>query len=792
MRKITLLLIVLLLSFIEFSVKAAECQGHIKGQLTNKEGEPVEGAYVFVMDDMSKQNIVASTTSNEHGLFTLEAPCGNKVLGISHIGYKMVHLDVSINDNEPVDLGAYILEDNLQELQTVIVRGNAIKVKSKADGFTVDVRDIARSSNNALDLLGRLPQIRVKENNLSVIGKENVLLRVNNVLQRVSSDQLADVLRGYGADLISSVEVVTTPPLKYDADGTTAMIILHMDSKFNKFVGGNVGTEIMKGSRYNGRYAVYGSGIFNNEKLFVDITPSCNHNYSYMSEHTKYAYDNGGYYITDNPSRGDNDYYGAYATIQYQYSKRGYVGLNANVNKRKVENNFTSRESFSGQQTFNRNDIDIERPRTNATLYVEQSLTDRLKGWLETSYYNYEETTDQSFDGYEDEQQPPLMSYMSDQQLKVDGVTFSNDYSLRLGKEGNASLDFGIRAHYAHISNFRNNELVQSGVSTPQQSDRIVVNEIKINPYFSTTYRPTDRLNLRLGLQLTSNKRKIDGEAIEHDNLSYTNLLPDFLASWTPNKSSRLSMIMTSGSTDPKFGHINPFIWRISQNSYQKGNLGLKSENLYSYRLVYTYRGNLSVTGYVKHKKNDIESVGTVVDGAVHYVSANAQNTVEYGIRPSYYYDRLRWLEFSIDAYGGIGVSKGLIPEVERKTTSQVWGGNAFASFIFNRQRTFTGYVTCDYTGRQKTAVSTVDPMVDFGAGLSWFLLNRKLGLSLSGLNLFSSSYKGKSTREGYTITFDNKYNYPTLYLSVTYQFNNVKDSSPRRQKMVRGIEQRM
>ena len=137
-------------------------------------------------------------------------------------------------------------------------------------------------------------------------------------------------------------------------------------------------------------------------------------------------------------------------------------------------------------------------------------------------------------------------------------------------------------------------------------------------------------------------------------------------------------------------------------------------------------------------------------------------------------------------------MSKGLIPEVERKTTSQVWGGNAFASFIFNRQRTFTGYVTCDYTGRQKTAVSTVDPMVDFGAGLSWFLLNRKLGLSLSGLNLFSSSYKGKSTREGYTITFDNKYNYPTLYLSVTYQFNNVKDSSPRRQKMVRGIEQRM
>lgn len=790
MNKITISIIAILLSCVAPSVMAAECQGLIKGLLVNKEGEPVEGAYIFVVGDTTKQSVVANAYSNENGVFTMEVPCGDRVMCISHIGYKLVHKDVCVSPNDTVDLGVCTMEDDMQELQTVIVKGNAVRVKTKADGFLVDARDIAKSSNNALDLLGRLPQIRVKENDIRVIGKENVLLRVNNVMQRVSKDELADVLRGYSAALISSVEVITSPPLKYDSDGTTAMIVLHMDSKFNRYVGGNAGTELMKGARYNGRYAVYGSGIFNNETLFVDVTPSCNHNYSYLSEQSEYIYDNGDFYLNNNPSRGDNDYFGAYATVQYQYSKRGYLGFNVNVNKRNIENIFTSQEIFTDKQAFNNNNIDINRPRMNGTIYAEHAFSESFKGWLEIACYNYKETTDQAFDGYENDSQNPSMTYMAAQKLKVDGVTLSNDYTVDLGNKLN--FDFGFKAHFAHISNFRSNKLIQPDISTTKQDDRIALNEIKLNPYVSTTYRPTEKMHFRLGVQLANSNRKISGEAIQDNSLSDTYLLPDFIASWKPSSSSRLSLNITSGSTEPKFVYINPFVWRINQNSYQSGNTGLKSEKNYTYKFIYTYKGNLSVTEYVKQKMNEIRAVGMVVDGAVLYVAENVQNTVEYGFRPSYYFDRSEWVEFSVDGYWGFAVSKGLIPEVSEKTTSMVWGGSAFASFVFNKQRTFTGYVSCDYTGHQKTAVSSIDPMVDVGAGISWYLLDRKLCFSLSGINIFSSSYKGKSERNGHTVVFDNKIDYPTLYLSVTYLFNNIKDSTPRRHKMVRSIEQRL
>lgn len=791
MNRLILLFMIIICSAVEFNVSAENSLGELKGRLVNKEGEPIEGAYVFVIDDMAKQNIIANSYSNENGSFVFEAPCGNHFLGISHVGYKMVKQEMTIRNSETIDLGTLTLENNDQELQTVVVKGRAMRVKTLADGFSVDVREIAQSSNNALDLLGRLPQMRVKGNKLSVIGKEKVLLRVNNVLQRVSAEQLGDVLRGYNAALVSSVDVITSPPLKYNTDGTTALIVLHMDSKFNRYVGGNVGTEFMKGANYNGRYAVYGSGIFNNDKLFVDITPSYNHNYSYMSEWSQYVYDNGDYYLDNSPSRGDNDYCGAYATIQYQYNKQGFVGFNGNINKRKVENRFISQEQFSDRQTFNNNDINIERPRVNASVYAEHAFSKDFKGWLEAAYYNYEETTDQAFDGY-DERQHPLMIYQSAQKLKVDGVTFSNDYSMALDNAGKMKLDFGIQGHYAHLSNSRSNELIHSGVAAPQQNDKIVLKEVNLNPYVSATLRPTDKLQFRLGAKLAHSNRKVDGEAVEDHKLSYNRFLPDFIAWWGPCPASRFVFAINSGNTDPKFDLINPFIWRINQNSFHRGNLGLKSESFYSYKLIYTYKGNFSVTAYVNQKRNEIKSVSNIVDGAVHNVVENAQNTIEYGLRPFYYFDRLSWMEFSVEGYFRGGVSKGLIPGVAKKTNSLQWGGNAYASFIFNRQRTFTGYVSCDYTGRQKTAVSTVDPMVDFGAGISWYLLDRKLGISLSGLNLFSSAYKGKSIRDGYTINFDNKFNYPTLYLSVTYLFNSVKDSTPRRQKTVRNIEQRL
>ncbi|TGX79502.1 hypothetical protein E5358_14840 [Palleniella muris] len=788
MNKISFFL--LLLYGMSISVMADERHGKVIGQIVSEEGNPVEGAYIFMIADMATQKIISSTLSDDDGTFSLESPCGEMVMGISCLGYRMVRMNVSIKDAETTDLGKCPMEAEINELQTVVVKGHPVRVKSMPDGFSVNTTDIASSSNSALDLLGRLPQIKVKGNEISVIGKEHILLSVNNVMQRVDKEQLADVLKGYDATLITSVDVITAPPVKYDSDGTTAMIVLHMSSKFNRYTGGNIGSEIMKGERYNGRYGVYSTGVFNNDKLFIDITPSYNHNYSYMSENATYSYDTGDSYMTSTPSRGSNDYVGGYATVQYQYNKKGYFGLNCNIGRRDHDNEFVSEENYSGGQTFNRNYISIGKPRVNASVYAEHSFSDSFTGWVETSYYSYKENNDMLFEGCYAPEEHPFMTYLSNQSLKAKGVTFANDYSLAVGK--NTSLDFGFKAYYARISNERSNELTEAGYHATSQNDRIKLDDIKLNPYISTTYRPTQNLYFRLGVQVSYSKRDLDSRDMERRKLDYTNFLPDFIASWNSKAGSRLSLILTSGCIDPKFDQINPFEWRINQHSYSKGNLDLKGESHYTYKAVYSYKGSLSITGYVNQRRKEIVSVNRLVDGDVYSVTENAQNSMEYGIKPSFYYDRLKWLEISAEAYWGYKISKAIISGISEKATSDIWGCNLYTGFVFNKARTFTGYINCAYTGRQKTAVSTTDPMLDFGTGLSLFVLDRKLAFSLSGINLFASQYKGKGERQGYTISFKNRYNYPTLYFSVNYRFNNLKDATPRRQKMMRSIEQRM
>ena len=88
----------------------------------------------------------------------------------------------------------------------------------------------------------------------------------------------------------------------------------------------------------------------------------------------------------------------------------------------------------------------------------------------------------------------------------------------------------------------------------------------------------------------------------------------------------------------------------------------------------------------------------------------NAQNRLFLGLSASYYYDKLSWLSASLDGYYGWSKYTALSPLLPERTDGTEWGVNGFLSFNFNESRTWTGYVSGDYTGRTKTAVAIVKP----------------------------------------------------------------------------------
>jgi hypothetical protein len=129
--------------------------------------------------------------------------------------------------------------------------------------------------------------------------------------------------------------------------------------------------------------------------------------------------------------------------------------------------------------------------------------------------------------------------------------------------------------------------------------------------------------------------------------------------------------------------------------------------------------------------------------------------------------------------------------ENEEISVSWEWGGNAYVEFFFTPSRTFSGYLTADFTGERRTALSNREPEYNVEAGLYCSLLQRRLTFSIAGFNLISSPYKGYSQRSNYSLSYNNRYAYPTLYVSVSYKFSNAKNSATNRRMSSEDAERR-
>lgn len=760
----------------------------IYGVIKSEANEFLECASIVIAKESKTDDVIDFTTSDEFGKFKINVGEGNYLLKVSYVGYEMYSQKIAVEDRDSVSVGEISLTPSMIELQTIVIEGQPLNVHMRPDGFSINTTQLSKSSNNAFDLLGRLPYVRIKGAELSVIGKETVIVKINDVVQRVNESELANILRGYDASLIKKVEVLTSPPQRYNPDGNTAMIVIHTNSFFEQYMGGIIGSELMKGENYNGRYGGYTSLVLNNKKLYANITPSYNHTASYIHEKTIYNYADDDFYELSSPSEGDQDYIGSTFIAQYKYNKNGLIGFTGSIGGRTIKNRFFSKESDSQSIISNQNNALLKQPKGNFTAYWEHSTSKNTKIWLETSYYNHLQRSDISFISEENGEQ--LLSYDDYAHLHVKGFGLNNDYSIALNNKFN--LDFGLKII---LTNTKNNRKYTQISLLPEdsfeQQDGIHLIEHSYTPYISSTMQFSDLWSGRIGIKTTFDYRKIHSEDNSDIEKFFISWLPDVLLSYSPNMSHKLTFTLNSSIRQPNFDQINPFEWKVNNYSYNSGNTELKPETRHTFRLGYSYQGAISLAAIMRYNRGTIQSISHWNGSRVITRTENAQNSEFYRGQLGYYFNKLRWLNFSINAYWGKEIYHGLLPDISQKSSGYNWGINTYFDFVLNKSRTITAYLNGDYTGQRKTAVSEISPSYSIGGGLNWFLLKRKLSITLAGIDLLSSRYKGCSTRDNYIIHFDNRYNFPTFYLSVSFKFNQSKSTATRRQMSTQDLDSR-
>ncbi|QJW92286.1 TonB-dependent receptor [Spirosoma taeanense] len=206
----------------------ARGNGRVTGVLmdstTNK---PVEFATIALLNTTTNKPI-DGTTADAKGSFALTrlAP-GNYRLLYSFIGYKDKRSQViTVGRGTDLNLGTIKLSADVRTLSEVNVVGQAAMIEEKVDRLVYNAdKDLTSKGGDAGDILRKVPMLSVDlDGNVSLRGSSNVRVLINNKPSTIVASSVADALKQIPADMIKTVEVITSPSAKYDAEGSAGII----------------------------------------------------------------------------------------------------------------------------------------------------------------------------------------------------------------------------------------------------------------------------------------------------------------------------------------------------------------------------------------------------------------------------------------------------------------------------------------------------------------------------------------------------------------------------------------
>ncbi|GHN01303.1 TonB-dependent receptor [Cytophagales bacterium WSM2-2] len=187
----------------------------------------VEFANVALLDAATKR-AVNGNVCDDKGKFSINKIAnGNYIVSISFIGYKTKNVRVQIADNKnDINLGNIILSPSSTVLKAVEVTAQKNLVEEKVDRLVYNAEsDATVKGGDATDVLRRVPLLSVDlDGNVSLRGSSNIKVLINNKPSTITATSVSDALKQIPADQIKSVEVITSPSAKYDAEGSAGII----------------------------------------------------------------------------------------------------------------------------------------------------------------------------------------------------------------------------------------------------------------------------------------------------------------------------------------------------------------------------------------------------------------------------------------------------------------------------------------------------------------------------------------------------------------------------------------
>jgi len=222
------LLAVLLLICIALGVRGQQ-KPHVftvKGMVIDSATQGPLGYATVALQDAATKTSVKATLSKNDGSFLLTVPAGKTYqLVLAFIGYNSKVLPVAVTDST-VDMGRIMLSASSNQLATVSVSAVKPLIKQEVDRLSYNVQaDPESQVITALDMMRKVPLLSVDgSDNIKLRGSNSYKILINGKESALMASSPSDVLKAMPASNIERIEVITTPPAKYDAEGLAGII----------------------------------------------------------------------------------------------------------------------------------------------------------------------------------------------------------------------------------------------------------------------------------------------------------------------------------------------------------------------------------------------------------------------------------------------------------------------------------------------------------------------------------------------------------------------------------------
>ncbi len=789
-KNLTFLFIIITLAlFSSIDAEAAK----ITGKVVNKEDNKALPNATVTIHNKKDSSTVTGARTNRDGNYTIDnVPTGNYYLKCSYVSYETYMEDIVVDKSD--------LKIATINLIPVAVKTEAVQITADREAIQVGFdrkvfkieQNAATIGSTATDLLENIPSVSVdQEGNVSMRGSSDIQILIDG---RPSALTGADALDQIPASMISSIELITNPGSKYDAEGTAGMInivtIQNKEDGISGLANLSVGTDDDGNMKYNGTFNTsYSVGKFN---INANLNGRLDNGASFGNS-SRTNYKNGteaSHILTNSTSNSQRKFLSGKLILDYFITPKDMLSYSINIGNRGrySENsnifNLTqfitnTNAKYTRDEVFDPNMFNMENALTYKKMFEEKGH-ELIFDTYYTSF-NRKQLIDYTQNNYIS---PDFKDYTSifeksDIDAKTNLLNLQVDYTLPISKD--TKFEAGAKFTNRKNDNSVVYEDLTDDIWTKNNYKSDACNYVEnIYAAYATFGSTFGNFKYQLGLRSETLVADFNSETVPDKNFSknYTDLFPSIYLNYEITQNHLLNVNLSKRLQRPRHHALNPFINYEDPLNLRSGNPSLDPEDLYLAELGYMLnydRTTLNATVFYRYTDKMIQRYSTILAGdtmmTMPYNIASAQNT---GFELIFMQRLAKW--WKVDANYSFFNSKldaSNIGGLNRDDNMWMLSLNSSMKFENNLQLQLSGR----YSSKRILAQGYSEPMWSMDASLRYDFWDNNASLTLRLQDIFNTrSWESYMLEEGvFQSESMRNWNPRRLTLGFSYKFNNYK-----------------